>query len=184
MPTFQVPPTYTEVILEDPVTGKPYFNPIWLKWFIDIQAFITAAGGPFASLYGSTSQAFLVAAATLAGHAVRLDQLNALRYVSGQVAVPAADTDTTSAHGLGATPTHATVSLVCTTTEHGYAVGDEIPFTGFYDGDVGRPIVVWANATVVGWSAYSTTPYIKRRDAAGVLQITNANWALIFRAWG
>jgi hypothetical protein len=183
MPTFQVPPTYAEIILEDKMTGKPYFNPIWLKWFVDIQAFVTVSGGPFASLYGSASQPFLVGTASLAGHAVRLDQLNALRYASAQVAVPAADTDTTSAHGLGAVPTQVSVSLVCTTAELGYSISDEIPFSGSYNGDGAQPIVVWANATVVGWRSYSTTPVIKRRDAAGVLAITNANWRLIFRAW-
>lgn len=36
MADFQPPPTYSEVILVDEKTGKAAFNPIWLKWFIDL----------------------------------------------------------------------------------------------------------------------------------------------------
>lgn len=153
MAGYQHPPTYAEFTLKDPVTGNVSFNPVWLRWFMDIASFSAAVPE------------------------------SRRRYKSAQVAVPTADIDTTSAHGLGAVPTGAVVSLVCTTAEYGYAVGDEIQFTGFYDGDVEQPLVVWANATVVGWRSYSATPYVKRRDADGVVAITNAKWELIFRAW-
>lgn len=36
MADFQPPPTYAEVVLVDERTGKSAFNPIWLKWFIDL----------------------------------------------------------------------------------------------------------------------------------------------------
>ena len=39
------PPTYAEVVLYDEQGKKPKFNPIWLKWFLDIAATLTAAGG-------------------------------------------------------------------------------------------------------------------------------------------
>ena len=39
------PPTYAEVILVDAQGKRPRFNPIWLKWFIDLAGTINAAGG-------------------------------------------------------------------------------------------------------------------------------------------
>lgn len=43
--TFEPPPTYAEVVLVDKEGKKPRFNPIWLKWFVDIAALLTASGG-------------------------------------------------------------------------------------------------------------------------------------------
>lgn len=45
MSIFEPPPTYADPVLVDEKTGKSKFNPIWLKWFIDITAVLTAAGG-------------------------------------------------------------------------------------------------------------------------------------------
>lgn len=45
MATFQAPPTYADVVLVDEVTQRPAFNPIWLKWFLDVADFISASGG-------------------------------------------------------------------------------------------------------------------------------------------
>lgn len=45
MADVQPPPTYAEVILVDEQTKKPKFNPIWLKWFIDLVGTINGAGG-------------------------------------------------------------------------------------------------------------------------------------------
>ncbi len=42
---FTPPPTYAEVVLVDEKTEKARFNPIWLKWFVDVAAFITSSGG-------------------------------------------------------------------------------------------------------------------------------------------
>ena len=39
------PPTYAEVIVEDEKTKRSTFNPIWLKWFLDIAAYVSANGG-------------------------------------------------------------------------------------------------------------------------------------------
>lgn len=44
MADFQPPPTYAEVILVDEKTGKATFNPIWLKWFIDLVAGVGPSG--------------------------------------------------------------------------------------------------------------------------------------------
>lgn len=33
---FPPPPTYAEPTIIDPIGGKAIFNPIWLKWFLDV----------------------------------------------------------------------------------------------------------------------------------------------------
>lgn len=42
---FSPPPTYAEVIIFDRDGRNPRFNPIWLKWFLDVTALLTSAGG-------------------------------------------------------------------------------------------------------------------------------------------
>lgn len=41
---FPVPPTYAEPTIVDPNTGKAQFNPIWLKWFLDVAQFLSGVG--------------------------------------------------------------------------------------------------------------------------------------------
>jgi hypothetical protein len=45
MPVFQPPPTWAEVVLIDENTKQPKFNPVWLKWFVDLVGIINASGG-------------------------------------------------------------------------------------------------------------------------------------------
>lgn len=45
MATFPPPPTYVAPIGQDPVTGKSYFEPAWLQWFLDFAQILTSAGG-------------------------------------------------------------------------------------------------------------------------------------------
>lgn len=45
MTVFNPPPTYADPVVVNTATGKSQFNPIWLKWFLDITAFISANGG-------------------------------------------------------------------------------------------------------------------------------------------
>lgn len=45
MSDFQPPPTYAEPVLVDEVTKKGRFNPIWLKWFLDLVEIINNSGG-------------------------------------------------------------------------------------------------------------------------------------------
>lgn len=42
---FQPPPTWAEPVVVDPRTQKATFNPVWLKWFIDLVGVINASGG-------------------------------------------------------------------------------------------------------------------------------------------
>jgi hypothetical protein len=39
------PPTFVPPIGEDRVSGKPYFEPAWLQWFLDLARLLTNAGG-------------------------------------------------------------------------------------------------------------------------------------------
>ena len=39
---FQPPPTYALPVVVDEVTGRSVFNPIWLRWFIDLSKNFTA----------------------------------------------------------------------------------------------------------------------------------------------
>lgn len=45
MAVFQPPPTYADVIIVDPQSKQAKFNPIWLKWFLDLTGVINASGG-------------------------------------------------------------------------------------------------------------------------------------------
>lgn len=46
MSVFQPPPTYADVVITDSVSsGRPVFNPVWLKWFLDLASFFAEGGG-------------------------------------------------------------------------------------------------------------------------------------------
>jgi len=45
MAQFSPPPTYADPVINNEKTGKGQFNPIWLKWFLDITQFVNASGG-------------------------------------------------------------------------------------------------------------------------------------------
>lgn len=45
MADFEPAPTYADPVIVDEHTGKSRFNPLWLRWFLKIQAFISASGG-------------------------------------------------------------------------------------------------------------------------------------------
>lgn len=45
MANFQPPPTWAMPILIDEKTKTPSFNPVWLKWFVDLVGVINASGG-------------------------------------------------------------------------------------------------------------------------------------------
>jgi hypothetical protein len=50
---FQPPPTYADPVVVDEATRKGQFNPIWLKWFLDLAQFINANGGGSAIQHNS-----------------------------------------------------------------------------------------------------------------------------------
>lgn len=42
---FTPPPTYADPVAVNEVTGKSQFNPIWLRWFLDIAQYISNNSG-------------------------------------------------------------------------------------------------------------------------------------------
>ena len=50
---FQPPPTYADPVVVDEATRKGQFNPIWLKWFLDLAQFINSNGGGSAIQHNS-----------------------------------------------------------------------------------------------------------------------------------
>jgi len=57
MADFQPPPTYADPVLVDPITGKSAFNPIWLKWFVDISRGL-GPGGAGSGTVNSVAETF------------------------------------------------------------------------------------------------------------------------------
>ncbi len=53
MSRFNPPPTYAEVFEKDPATGEMKFNPLWLRWFVDLVKNMTSAGGGSVTSVGS-----------------------------------------------------------------------------------------------------------------------------------
>lgn len=45
MADVQPPPTYAEVVITDERTNQARFNPIWLKWFLDLVQTLNQGGG-------------------------------------------------------------------------------------------------------------------------------------------
>lgn len=52
---FQPPPTWALPILVDEKTGKAIFNPIWLRWFLDLSKNLDSAGSPTGMIIGPTT---------------------------------------------------------------------------------------------------------------------------------
>lgn len=53
MAEFQPPPTYALPILVDERSGTAQFNPIWLKWFLDLTSILNSLGGIAAGAHNS-----------------------------------------------------------------------------------------------------------------------------------
>jgi len=52
---FQPPPTYAMPVIEDPRTHHSVFNPIWLKWFLDLSQNIGVGGAGTGSVTSITA---------------------------------------------------------------------------------------------------------------------------------
>lgn len=62
---FQPPPTYALPVVVDEVTGRSVFNPIWLRWFLDLSKGLSAGGTPSGAIVGPPT--------SIAGHVVLWD---------------------------------------------------------------------------------------------------------------
>ncbi len=93
----------------------------------------------------------------------------------------------TLAHGLGVKPKNYLAFLQCTTAEGGYSVGDEESVSiGSHEASTNRGLSVVPDATnlVIRFgSQASSAVQITRKDTGGYLNITNASWRFVIRAW-
>lgn len=108
-------------------------------------------------------------------------------YDSGQQAITAAGS-LTLAHGLGAKPKLCTVVLQCLTAEHGYSIGDEAMCaqtrqTAGGGGDRGVSLVPDAANLNIRFAASATAFNLLHKTTGAAVEVTNANWALVARAW-
>lgn len=105
------------------------------------------------------------------------------KFVSGELDFAGAGVELIVSHGLPVTPTYFTAQAICKTAEYGYAVGDVININDT-DGDGARLIVLWVNATSIGFRCNGTggAPFVYRRDSGAGVHITAANWKIQFRA--
>lgn len=87
-------------------------------------------------------------------------------------------------HGLTVVPKFARVVAVCTATEQGYAVGDEIPIESIYSGGGTASCQCWSNSTAVGFIfASGATAQITHKTTGVAAGLTAAKWNLVARAF-
>lgn len=108
------------------------------------------------------------------------------QYVSAQQTITAAGL-LTLAHGLGREPEIIQLQLECLTAEHNYSIGDKIKVNfGALNGANGVNASVRFDTTNIYIRFGNTNPtfsYPNNTTGAGN-DLTNANWALVVKAWG
>lgn len=87
----------------------------------------------------------------------------------------------TLAHSLGAKPTEVQVSLVCTTAQSPYAVGDELPCTDFSASGVQYGATASADATNIKVRT-GAGGHILINDSGVGITLTNGSWRYVVRA--
>lgn len=107
-----------------------------------------------------------------------------LEYVSPQQTITTAGTLSLT-HGLGAAPKLIRVTLVCTTAEGNYDVNDEVEWGLVGDAVADRGVVIIPNSTTifVRFANNATVFGLPNKTTGTVLNLTNANWRMIVRAW-
>lgn len=89
----------------------------------------------------------------------------------------------TLAHGLGARPTLTKIFIRCKTTEHGWAVGDEIEIApANHNGVTYGGFTLGYDATNLYITTGNPLIALNKSTGAGVI-LTLANWRYIVRAW-
>lgn len=89
-------------------------------------------------------------------------------------------------HGLGIKPKLYTASLICKVAEIGFNVDEETPLLGFTGGGTSNFYYGGAagvNSTNIFASITGSGAIVYNPTNGSVNNITNANWALILRAW-
>lgn len=106
-------------------------------------------------------------------------------FVSSQQSITAAGS-LTIAHGLGVVPQFITAELVCLTNDQDFAAGEIIQFPIGANFSTGQGMAVRKDSTVSIFvrfgSATNTFSYVENATGTTV-NLTNANWALVLRAY-
>jgi hypothetical protein len=93
------------------------------------------------------------------------------------------------AHGLGVKPSLFQVSLICQTAEHNYSIGDELFVSSSEQPEAAAGVdygyVVTASPTqIVVRFGNAATVFQTLNKAGGTrVNLTNANWNFVVRAW-
>lgn len=108
------------------------------------------------------------------------------KFESVEVAIPAAQTAASVAHGLGSVPDMYAVAIRCKIADSGYAVGDEVfipthTYTGGAGGQV-YELTIGCNATNIFFNRTIAQITVANKTTGAFGAINTANWKLIFRA--
>lgn len=106
------------------------------------------------------------------------------RYISPQQTLTL-NTTVTLAHGLGAKPDLWKVTMVCTTAEHGYAVGEDVDiyFTANSASVAGWGVVPSVDATNIYLITGANAVIMMSKTTRQQANATPANWKLRAMAW-
>jgi len=94
---------------------------------------------------GTSTTPRLASAANIAAAIVA--QTSLYEKTAWTAGLPPKNATTATAHSLGAAPDLVLVVLECTTAEHGFAVGDTMSFTSFFELQAGSGVNVYGNAS-------------------------------------
>lgn len=97
------------------------------------------------------------------------------RFQSADNTITAA-TPITAAHNLGLAPQAIQFKLVCTTTDGGWAVGDEVGFTCMEGASQGNGITIGSDITSVFAIPAVNSIYLSNKSTGAVFAITLASW--------
>lgn len=103
-------------------------------------------------------------------------------FESAEQAIPGDNGTITIPHGLGGVPSFTTLSLRCKVAEHGWAVGDEIQLSSIDIISNNHGVTTAVNATNFKLVQYGYL-YVHTFGTHAIINITYANWRLVFRAW-
>lgn len=105
-------------------------------------------------------------------------------YSSGEQTITTAGTLSLT-HGLGEAPKMLRVTLVCKTTQGNYAVDDEVEWGLVGDAAADRGVVLVPNTTTiyVRYANNATVFGLPDKTTGTTLNLTNANWRMVVRAW-
>jgi len=92
----------------------------------------------------------------------------------------------TLAHGLGVVPSRVGHHLVCLTAESGYSINDIA--TSFQDGEggfggAGLGCTFDSTNVTVRYGSNATPLTLRNKTTGAIAVLTNANWALVVKAW-